>query len=203
MQATRQWYNPATDFADGTVIWASVNIRNNSGSDTVFGLFQQSGQSSNYGVATKNTGTNTMQVGVRLDGSSVYAANGTSVTGTGPTVDISSGKFATVFLKYTLSTTSLGDRLDVYVNPSSDPGSNAGDISIGASFFNFHVQSGGTQGTGHLLAAGFSSGQAAYDEIRIGTTFADVSPIPEPSSFAALAGLGVLGLVASRRRRQA
>lgn len=30
-----------------------------------------------------------------------------------------------------------------------------------------------------------------------------VSPIPEPSSFAALAGLGALGMVASRRRRRA
>jgi len=41
-----------------------------------------------------------------------------------------------------------------------------------------------------------------FDEIRFGTTFADVVPIPEPSAFAALAGLGVLGLAAVRRRRR-
>jgi hypothetical protein len=43
-----------------------------------------------------------------------------------------------------------------------------------------------------------------FDEIRIGTTFADVaSAIPEPSSAAALAGLGALGLIATSRRRRA
>ena len=42
------------------------------------------------------------------------------------------------------------------------------------------------------------------DEIRIGETYADVaSAIPEPSSFAALAGLGALGFIATRRRQQA
>lgn len=43
-----------------------------------------------------------------------------------------------------------------------------------------------------------------FDEVRIGTTFADVTTaIPEPSSFAALAGLGALGFIATRRRQQA
>jgi hypothetical protein len=43
-----------------------------------------------------------------------------------------------------------------------------------------------------------------FDEIRLGTTFNDVTPfsaIPEPSSFAALTGLALLGAAAMRRRR--
>jgi hypothetical protein len=44
-----------------------------------------------------------------------------------------------------------------------------------------------------------------FDEVRVGTTFNDVTPfsaIPEPSSFAALAGLATLGCVGLRRRRR-
>jgi hypothetical protein len=197
MQAIRQWYDPTTDFTDGTVIWASVQVKNTSGGDTIFGLFQQSAQSSNFGIATKFTTTNNMQVGVRLSGTSAYAANGTSVSGTGLTVSTVASP-ALVYLKYTLSTTNNGDRLDVYVNPTVDPGGNAGDITINSGFYNFHVPSGSQQGTGHMVMGGFSSGQVGYDEVRIGTSFADVSPIPEPSA-AVLGLLGVMGLV--RRRR--
>jgi hypothetical protein len=42
------------------------------------------------------------------------------------------------------------------------------------------------------------------DALRLGTSLADVvSPVPEPASIAALAGLGALGLALTRRRRRA
>lgn len=41
------------------------------------------------------------------------------------------------------------------------------------------------------------------DEIRVGTSWASVTPVPEPSSFAAFAGLAALGGAALRRRRRA
>lgn len=66
-----------------------------------------------------------------------------------------------------------------------------------------------TQVTGSVLSAiggrAFSnSGPLGYDEIRVGTTFADVMPVPEPASVAAamVAGLGGLGLLARRRFRR-
>lgn len=40
-----------------------------------------------------------------------------------------------------------------------------------------------------------------FDEIRFGTTFADVTAVPEPATAAALAGLGVLFFAYMRRRR--
>jgi hypothetical protein len=47
-----------------------------------------------------------------------------------------------------------------------------------------------------------SAGNIAVDNLYLGETFADVtSAIPEPSSFAALAGVALLGFAASRRRR--
>lgn len=51
------------------------------------------------------------------------------------------------------------------------------------------------------LAVGFTRAGNAYDEIRIGDTFADVTPapIPEPSTLA-LVGLGLIGSAAILRR---
>ena len=45
-----------------------------------------------------------------------------------------------------------------------------------------------------------TTGDFLIDNLRIGTTWADVTPVPEPSTFA-LMGLGVLGLISSARRR--
>jgi len=48
---------------------------------------------------------------------------------------------------------------------------------------------------------GDTSGNADLDELRLGRSFGDVSPIPEPGAFALLAGLTGLVWVMLRRRR--
>jgi hypothetical protein len=48
-----------------------------------------------------------------------------------------------------------------------------------------------------------TANSANFDSLLVGTGFSDVAPLPEPSAFAALAGVGALGLVGLRRRRRA
>jgi MYXO-CTERM domain-containing protein len=63
---------------------------------------------------------------------------------------------------------------------------------------------GGTDMTSitQFLVRGASGSPAfIFDELRIGTTWAEVTPVPEPSHFALAAGLLGLGLILLRRRR--
>ncbi|MDZ7615404.1 MAG: hypothetical protein U1E05_00280, partial [Patescibacteria group bacterium] len=52
----------------------------------------------------------------------------------------------------------------------------------------------------NLYMRGGSIWQGQVDELRIGTSFFDVVPVPEPAS-ALLAVCGVMGLFLTRRRR--
>ena len=49
-----------------------------------------------------------------------------------------------------------------------------------------------------IIQPGNGAGQAGLDEFRFGTTFADVTPVPEPVSLA-IAGMAAAGLLARRR----
>ena len=56
---------------------------------------------------------------------------------------------------------------------------------------------------GFLLRGANGSPAGTMDELRIGTDWASVTPVPEPSTYAmlALAGAGFAGYVIRRRRR--
>jgi hypothetical protein len=84
-----------------------------------------------------------------------------------------------------------------YVNPT---GLSTGLAPSGAVYSNTFTYNTITSITGLGLRGNDSSN---FDEIRIGTSWADVSPtaIPEPSACAALAGAAILGFISTRRRR--
>lgn len=78
----------------------------------------------------------------------------------------------------------------IWVDPTSELSTS---LSLTGSIGN------GLEGYALRQAAGSSS--LKIDNLVLATSFADLSAVPEPSSTAALAGLVVLGAVATRRRR--
>jgi hypothetical protein len=96
------------------------------------------------------------------------------------------------------------DRLSLYINPSSltDEGAQAPYLQVSVndigSISAFRIFAGGNQTSPSV----FNASGGIFDEIRLGTTYTTVTgAIPEPSSFAALAGIAGLTFAALRRRR--
>jgi hypothetical protein len=86
----------------------------------------------------------------------------------------------------------VNDKFTLYVNPTpGGPEPATGIVKQDAAF-------GMVQGM-----TLYSSGAMQFDELRIGQTFADVTPVPEPGSLGLLAtGLSFFALFARRRRTQ-
>lgn len=105
----------------------------------------------------------------------------------------------TYFVAFTYDTTGVAPTT-FYLNPT---GLGAGAAPTGslqmASFTGTNWNMGGGMGGFNLYAA---NGLFTLDNVRVGTTWADVSPIPEPSTYALLA-LGLGALVFLRRRCKA
>lgn len=68
------------------------------------------------------------------------------------------------------------------------------------------LESGGNFTSINSISLSFLNQTMVFDELRIGDTFADVtptsSPVPEPSTYALLLGIGALGLCLLHRKRQ-
>jgi hypothetical protein len=93
------------------------------------------------------------------------------------------------------------DKAYLWVNPDltlGEPaiGTAAATITDELSFNRIRLTVGGSQNTGATLAA-----QGLFDEIRIGETFADVTPVPEPASVFAVVACLVCLLPGARSRR--
>ena len=102
--------------------------------------------------------------------------------------------FAVLKLRY--SSAANDDAVDLWVNPS-DLSSEVGSTNfVTISGFSFLHNS----AKNISLARFTGSGSASWDEIRVGTTWADVTPVPEPSTVALL-GLTGIAAIAYRIRR--
>jgi hypothetical protein len=126
---------------------------------------------------------------------SIYARTGNANTGA---VTIATGTTILIIGKYVDNGTG-GGTTTIWINPTDF----TSEATVASTAF-------GTTSTVNATVArddgiAFRSVGTAFtvDALRLGTTFADVIAVPEPASFAALAGLGALGFAAARRRRRA
>jgi len=105
-----------------------------------------------------------------------------------------------ITLNYRRVTGTSNDELEIWIN--SDLGGSAPANAIGNATL---TMAGGDFGAAEqfrwrMINEG-SNGTGKLDEIRVGTSFNDVSPVPEPGAYALLAGLSGLVWVMLRRRR--
>ncbi len=98
---------------------------------------------------------------------------------------------AAVFIVGRVTHVSGSDLLELWFNPNL---TTPGTATISATFQDFSALNGFSFETG-------STTTGRFDEIRFGTSFADVAPIPEPTTCALLAG-SLTALMVFRRRHQ-
>lgn len=184
---------------DGATLWFSYVFQKTSNG----GSNEQSGFA--FGTERVNPAFNGLNLstagdafGVFTNSSSVIAsswANSTGRTGGTGTANLQALGTATLVIGKIVwnANSSLADTLTVYTRALDDiatePNSGGSTRSAILNQTAFDTISFGQRNSG---------GTQFYDEIRFGATFADVSPIPEPSA-ALLGGLGMVVLL--RRRR--
>lgn len=130
------------------------------------------------------------KIGVRHGGSGATYATNAGMT-------LGSTNFFVV--AYTFNPSTTDDSVSLWVNPTPGGSQPAADVTI--------VANSGTVDAANLQIVGFKAQSAAsgagnwvFDTLRIGSAWADVTPVPEPSTFA-LMGLGLGLMVAMIRRR--
>jgi hypothetical protein len=109
----------------------------------------------------------------------------------------SDGMTHLIVLRFDLSN-SGNDRIRAYLDPigTIEPGTASADISVGEFLAD-------RMGAVTNFTFGDTQKASAIDEIRVGTTFADVAnltTVPEPTSFVLL-GLGAIGMLFLGRRK--
>jgi len=179
-------FNPSGN----TVLYYSFLLRHDS--------LGNQGSTADYGGLVIN-GTNAgTDLFVGDPGENNFISIGQAGTGTGEvssSTTLAMNTVAFLVARVTLNTTNgAADSLRLYINPTP--------CSLEASNTDFIDKNNldiGTAFTGVELISGFNAGWT-FDELRIGDSFAAVTPAPEPSSVGLLA-IAASGLLLRRRRR--
>jgi hypothetical protein len=127
----------------------------------------------------QQTAGSTFKVGIRSGGSgATYTTKG----------NLTVGAVNLFVVKYT-----FGGNVSLWVNPTAGDSESAADVSFLAG-----VSAANLEEIGFKAQSAATAGNWIFDDLRVGTAWADVTPVPEPSTFA-LAGIGFIVLAARFR----
>jgi autotransporter-associated beta strand protein len=143
------------------------------------------------------TKTFTLEEGASLVGAFAASASGTTTV----TANLSDGNFSTIAFG---TFTKDGTLNLVLSNVTADYSGTVFSGTFGTSSYdNVSVSGTALDKVGSVFSATIAGVTYSYDDSQNSLTITGASAIPEPSTYAALAGLGILGFAVYRRRRQA
>ena len=182
----------SNSFTDGDTFWASYLFRTeNAGQFGNVALLTNAVSGStnanfNFGYANALAdGSGNDRLGIQdTTGGGNHAASSTQLQ-----VD------TTYFLAIKAQLSSGNDTIEFFIDP--DPGASASTLSADATATG--IDAGTIEGISFNANSQQVGAQTTFDEFRIGDSWDDVSPVPEPSAYALVAGVLTLGFVGWRR----
>ncbi len=206
VQRRTDTYLASGDIVDGQTLWASWLVRLDAGN--------VNGDTNGLMYFTPS-GNDELFVGIRHDDAdkkfALYDTTNTMGESSLSSTSLTLGQTYFLVLSITFyestdidpsTSGKFEEEVSLFINPT--PGLSAPDVAAAASLNTLDISRSNTSNLGQsrIFRIGFLSGgtgeEWSLDEIRIGDTYGDVSPVPEPSSLALL----FLGFAATLRRRR-
>lgn len=172
---------------DGDTLWLSFLMNTSAVGDGIRSSMRISDGSTDIAIGVNSVAVSgSSSDKFTMDLGSLGVATGSNTSSVAAAAD------TTYLVVGSIAFQSGGDAMDWWINPTIGGTLGTADISLtttssmgGINNFNSRVD----------------GATAVFDEIRMGTSFADVTPVPEPGAYALLAGVFGLALVTLRRRR--
>jgi len=173
--------------AGGTTTWVSFLVRNASFTTGLGYAAATLGQGYTFGSPAMVGGLVTSLSGTVGFVAPFYGSGGPQTLAT-----VAANAVTLVALRFDFAAASGNDALSLWLNPKLTGSAGVPDASASLANYASII-------SGLTLVHG-DNRTFTYDEIRIGQSFADVTPVPEPQTWVLLAG-GALALAAVARRR--
>jgi hypothetical protein len=161
------------------------------------------GYSGTFGDFNQTDGNH---LGARINNDDSQPGVTTIALSNSPNIITDNGAVHCLVLHFSLNTDRNGDKVEIYIDPM---GTDVSQIAPNGVFENFEFQAGSFSVAQYQfdapLPGTLPGSEGIFDEMRVGTTYADVACcgiVPEPATFS-LVGLGAMGLLFVARRKRA